>query len=74
MGDEEIETANNNYFEGLALKRNEKIRTGVGVGCRGRNNSPSELLFFNGRELNMFKSHWGKTLVEEEEVEYIRGN
>lgn len=73
MGDKEIETANTNYFEAF-LKRNEKIRMGMGVGCRGRNNSPSELFFCNGRELNMFKSHRGKTLVGEEEAEYIRGN
>lgn len=34
VGDEELETANNNYFESSALKRNERMRT-RGVGAQG---------------------------------------
>ena len=56
MGNEEIEMANHNYFEDLALKRNEKIRTGVRVGCRGKNDSSSKV-FFKGRELKVFTNH-----------------
>lgn len=70
MGDEEIETANHNYFEGLALKRNEKIRTAVRVGCRGKNDSLSEL-FFNGRELKVFKNQWRKPRLGRKRVNIL---
>ena len=41
------------------MKRNEKIRTGVRVGRRGKNDSSSKV-FFKGRELKVFTNHWGK--------------